>query len=98
MNDESHHEQERWRVDKHIPVALILTLIGQGAGIIWWGSSMQHAIQDHERRIVAQETTKTSERMAVVESQIKASRELQIEMNQKLDRLLDHGTGKQRWP
>lgn len=84
---------ERWRLDKHIPIALIVTILGQGAWIVWWGSAMQHSIQDHERRIVVQETSKTSERMAVVESQLKATQELQLAMDRKLDRILDGQRG-----
>ena len=38
---------------------------------------------------MAQEAAKIAERMAVVEVQMRDSRELQLEMNRKLDRLMD---------
>ena len=86
-------EVEHWRVDKHIPVALILTLIltvlANAAAMVWWGSGIQYTQQDHERRLVAQEESKIAERMAVVENQIRSSKELQIDMNSKLDRILE---------
>lgn len=92
MRDESEKEGG-WRIDRHIPIALILTMLGQLVGVVWWGSSMQHALSDHERRIGAQETGKVTERMAVVESQMRASQELQQEMNRKLDKLVDRQGG-----
>ena len=83
-------EDQKWKLDRHIPLALIFTILGQFAYMVWWISGTQNQMQDHEKRIVAQESSKVAERMAVVEVQIRASRELQIEMNQKLDRLLDY--------
>lgn len=79
----------RWQLDRHVPVALIITMLGQVLGVVWWGSGLQHAVSDHERRLTAQETYKVAERMAVVESQIRYSQELQVEMNRKLDKLIE---------
>lgn len=95
MDEQSNHQapENRWQIDRHIPVALIFTMLGQLVGVVWWGSSMQHALTDHERRLSAQETGKVSERMAVVETQIRSSQELQIEMNRKLDKIIDRQTG-----
>lgn len=85
--------EARWQIDRHIPVALIVTMIGQLVGVVWWGSSIQHSLTDHERRLSAQETGKVSERMAIVETQIRNSQELQLEMNRKLDKIIDRQTG-----
>ena len=82
-------DDNRWKLDKHIPVAVIFTFVAQGLAGGWWGSGLQHSVQDHERRLVAQEAAKVAERMAVVEVQLRDSRELQLEMNRKLDRLVD---------
>lgn len=78
-----------WQLDKHIPIAVIFTIILQGVALVWWVSGLQHSVQDHERRLVIQEAAKITERMAVVEAQMRDSRELQIEMNRKLDKILD---------
>ena len=79
---DNRRDDDRWKLDKHIPVAVIFTIVAQGLAGVWWVSGLQHSVQDHERRLVA-------ERMAVVEVQLSDSRELQLEMNRKLDRLVD---------
>jgi hypothetical protein len=87
--DMADQDDNRWKLDKHIPVAVIFTIVVQGIAGVWWVSGLQHSVQDHERRLVAQEATKIAERMAVVEVQMRDNRELQLEMNRKLDRLMD---------
>lgn len=82
-------DEDRWKLDKHIPVAVIFTIVVQGVAGVWWVSGLQHSVQDHERRLVIQEAAKISERMAVVEAQMRESREQQNEINRKLDRLLE---------
>jgi hypothetical protein len=86
---DNRREEDRWKLDKHIPVAVIFTIVVQGIAGVWWVSGLQHSVQDHERRLVAQEAAKIAERMAVVEVQMRDNRELQLEMNRKLDRLVD---------
>ncbi len=84
--------ENRWQLDKHIPVAFIVAFIAQGATAVWWVSGLQYKLQDHERRITTTETTRISERMAVVETQLKDSRDIQLEMNRKLDKLVSGTT------
>jgi hypothetical protein len=31
---------ETWKIDRHIPLALIVTVLLQGAMIVWWGSGV----------------------------------------------------------
>lgn len=87
--DMADQDDNRWKLDKHIPVAVIFTIVVQGVAGVWWVSGLQHSVQDHERRLVIQEAAKISERMAVVEVQLRESREQQNEINRKLDRLLE---------
>lgn len=91
LSERRRRDEDRWKLDKHIPIAIILCILGQGAMGVWWISGLQHSVQDHEKRLAVYESTKISERMAVVESQILASRELQVEMNKKLDVILVNG-------
>jgi hypothetical protein len=88
MADET-QEDRRWKLDRHVPVVFIIGLVLQAAGIVWWGSQVQSKQEDHERRLTVQEGAKSAERMAVMEEQLKASKELQTTMNIKLDRLLE---------
>lgn len=84
----SGNESSQWKLDRHIPIAVILTILTQSVMGVWWLAGLQHAVDDHERRIASQEAAKIAERIAVVESQIRGSHELQIEMNHKLDKLM----------
>ena len=81
-------EKQRWKLDKQVPIAVIMTILLQSFAGIWWLSGLEHSVQDHERRIIAQESIKVAERMAVVEMEMKENHELQLEMNRKLDRLM----------
>jgi len=87
--DMAEQDDNCWKLDKHIPVAVIFIIVVQGIAGVWGLSALQHSVQDHERRLGAQEAAKIAERMAVVEVQMRDSRELQLEMNRKLDRLMD---------
>jgi hypothetical protein len=40
-----------WHLDKRVPLALILALIGQTAGMVWWASGLSHRVDQHERQI-----------------------------------------------
>lgn len=33
-----------WRIDKHIPVAVIVTIVLQTAGVVWWASGINYRI------------------------------------------------------
>lgn len=95
--DMAEQDDNRWKLDKHIPVAVIFTIVVQGAAGVWWVSGLDHSVQDHERRLVIQEAAKISERMAVVEVQMREGREQQNEISHKLDRLLESkGLGDKR--
>lgn len=87
--DMAEQDDNRWKLDKHIPVAVIFTIVVQGVAGVWWVSGLNHSVQDHERRLVIQEAAKISERMAVVEVQMREGREQQNEISHKLDRLLE---------
>jgi hypothetical protein len=79
---------QKWQIDKHVPVAVIVTVLVQTLAAIWWLSGIGHRLNDHEKRINMSENARASERLHVLESQFKDSKELQIEMNRKLDLLL----------
>jgi uncharacterized protein HemX len=39
-----------WKIDRHIPLALILTVFAQGAAIVWWGSGMDSRLSTETAR------------------------------------------------
>ncbi|MGJ5075503.1 hypothetical protein [Bradyrhizobium oligotrophicum] len=40
----------RWHVDRKIPLAVILTIVLQTCGVVWWGASINSRIDVLERR------------------------------------------------
>lgn len=57
-------DNEPWHLDRRVPVALILTILAQTAGIIWWASGISADVETmkvrqdrHEVRIERTEAT-----------------------------------------
>ena len=44
-------EREEWHLDRRVPVALILALLIQGAGGVWWASTTSERLEQVERRL-----------------------------------------------
>lgn len=42
---------EPWHLDKKVPLALILALIVQTAGMVWWAASLSSRVQQHTGEI-----------------------------------------------
>lgn len=79
-----------WRIDKHIPIALIFAIAIQTASGIWWASSISNRVTENERRLLA--LASADRRIAVLESQIgNIDRTLQA-INSKLDRVIEGRT------
>jgi hypothetical protein len=48
------HEEDddtRWHLDKRVPIALVVLIIAQTAGAIWWASAVNGSIAALERRV-----------------------------------------------
>jgi len=41
---------ETWKIDRHIPLALIVTVLAQGAMIVWWGSGVDSRLTQEMAR------------------------------------------------
>lgn len=41
---------ETWKIDRHIPLALIVTVLAQGAMIVWWGSGVDSRLSQEALR------------------------------------------------
>ncbi len=63
-----------WRLDKHIPVALILAIILQGAATVWWASSISARVEMLEAR--QQALSSVPARLSAVEATLKDIREI----------------------
>jgi hypothetical protein len=51
--------ENKWVIDKHINISLIVLLIAQFTGFIWWVSNVDYQIDSHTSRIVKLEEWKT---------------------------------------
>lgn len=59
---------QHWSVDKKIPVALIVTLVVQTAGIVWWGATTSARINVLEQK--AETAAPQGERLTRVEVKV----------------------------
>lgn len=65
--------QEPWSVDRRIPVALIITLTLQTAGILYWAAGLEHRVTTVENWIETNQATQT--RLVRVEERLISVRE-----------------------
>lgn len=48
---------EPWHLDRRVPIALILTVAIQTAGMVWWASALSSQVASHDRWIQKAEVT-----------------------------------------
>jgi hypothetical protein len=60
----------RWQIDKHIPLALILTIVLQTATIVWWAAGINHEVADLKQRALSAATQ--PERIVRLETRLDA--------------------------
>lgn len=70
-----------WHLDKRIPIALVVTILLQTVGAIWWAATIS-------ARVTALED-KPPERLVRVETQVEGINKTLERIEQKLDRTLD---------
>lgn len=78
--------QDKWRVDKHIPVAMLLALFMQTAGIVWWAASLEARVGVLEQWM--KQNTMVIERMGRVEERVEGLKEQAMRIEVKLDRAM----------
>lgn len=83
--------QEAWHLDKRVPIALIVTVIIQTGGMVWWAASMQSTVAQQGEAIAELRRTETaravedrriSEALARLDERMRA----QTEILQRIDR------------
>jgi hypothetical protein len=67
-----------WHLDKRVPIALIVTIALQFAGIVWWGAQISARVDTLERAIVVQ--NEDHDRLVRVESTVSS-------IDQRLERI-----------
>lgn len=49
---------EGWHLDKRLPIALIITIAVQTAGLVWWAASLSSRVDEQARRVTALESSR----------------------------------------
>lgn len=79
-------ENSGWRIDRHVPVALVVTILFQtGAALLWSGAAAERlsALETRSAR-----TDEVVERTARLEEQSNAMRASLTRIEEKLDRAI----------
>ncbi len=79
-------EHTGWRIDRHVPVALVITILLQtGAALLWSGAAAERlsALELRSGR-----TDEVVERTARLEEQSNAMRASLVRIEEKLDRVV----------
>ena len=87
-------EENRWRIDKHIPLALVYLLIAQFLGATWMAAQVLGKIDSQEKRISVIENQRVSERLVTLESQMGDTKSLVQRVDANLQRLIERGGPK----
>ena len=58
-------DYRHWHLDRRVPLALIVTIVMQTAGLVWWASSISERVNSLERTREA--TAPQSDRLTRVE-------------------------------
>ena len=80
-------EPAHWTVDRRVPLALILTIVTQTAGIVWWASAQSARLDSAETRLAAIESVKTETRLVRLEETMANLKPTLDRIETKLDRL-----------
>lgn len=84
----SDDKEARWHVGKEIPIAMILTIAIQTAGIIWWAAGINSRVDMLERQVSsagwqAEKIIRIDEKLANVQMSVAEVKELIKEQSQR---------------
>jgi hypothetical protein len=63
-------DETKWYLDKRVPLALILTIVIQTAGLVWWASNLTERVNSLERTREA--TAPQADRLTRVEVRLES--------------------------
>lgn len=72
-------DKDSWHLQQRVTIGLIVALLAQAGGIVWWASQMESRVNDHDRRITTNEgllqhinggNEKVIDRLARLETQV----------------------------
>lgn len=75
-----------WKIDKHIPIAVIMAMVMQTFAIIWWAAQMEARVNVLETQTA--QNTLVIDRVSRVEEKVSALRESNQRIEQKIDQMI----------
>jgi hypothetical protein len=101
MTEKGMPDSPHWKIDRRVPVGLIIALAFQACAFVWWGAQLNDRVQDSERRIMAIESFDTqintsqgaiSERLARLEEKSSA----QLTSSQHIESMMENLTRRSK--
>lgn len=74
----------QWHLDKRVPITLILALLAQTGGMLWWGASLSARVEQHDMQIEAlrlAEMARNIEDRRVIEGLARLDERLRAQMD-----------------
>lgn len=84
MSRKSNSDDGAWHLDKKVPIALIVSILLQTGGMVWWAASATERLNALERK--ADVVAPQAERLARVETKLEAVQDGIIEIKSILRR------------
>lgn len=100
MRDTS--SENHWSLDKRVPLAMILALLGQCVLAVWWARGFVSEQQGHEKRLTALEYSKerererVGERLATLETEMRNAATVLQRIDDRMQRLTNGDNKGQR--
>ena len=76
--------EESWQIDRHIPLALIVTIILQTAAAVWWASSLNNRVSQLES--FHEQSRPQESRLVIVEQRLGFIQETLKRIEDKLNK------------
>ncbi len=87
------YDDKHWHLDRRVPIALIITIIMQTIGIVWWATSLSARVETLEHRFAELGTyqariVRLEEKQNAVYQRLDRIEAIQRRIEAKIDRLL----------
>ncbi len=95
------YDDRHWHLDKRVPIALIITIVMQTIGIVWWAASLSERVATLESRFDGLAThqariVRLEEKQNAVYQRLDRIEVIQRRIETKIDRLLIGDMGRRR--
>ena len=88
-SEDQRKEADHWALDKRVLLAVIVAIIPQTMGAIWWGATIESRIGQAEYVLYEMRNQKLESRVTLLEDQFKNLGAVTSRIEAKLDRLIE---------